>query len=93
MLLKCRFTSIETVGLLGMGAQDVHLDFHTAQELLLLKCCLTSTETVGLLGTEAQDVHLDFHTAPELSHNSLACHKQLTAQNLTKPNNWANPIS
>ena len=28
--LKCCFTSTETVGLLGTGAQDVHLDFHTA---------------------------------------------------------------
>ena len=30
---KCCFTSrhTETVGLLGTGAQDVHLDFHTAQ--------------------------------------------------------------
>jgi len=25
--------SIETVGLLGKGAQDVHLDFHAAPEL------------------------------------------------------------
>ena len=25
--------STETVGLLGTGAQDVHLDFHTAPEL------------------------------------------------------------
>ena len=33
MLLKCCFTSAETVGLLGTGAQDVHLDFHTAPEL------------------------------------------------------------
>ena len=33
--LKCCFTSTETVGLLGTGAQDVHLDFHTAPEL----CC------------------------------------------------------
>ena len=32
-LLKCRFTSTKTVGLLGTGAQDVHLDFHTAPEL------------------------------------------------------------
>ena len=30
--LKCCFTSTETVGLLGMGAQDGHLDFHTAPE-------------------------------------------------------------
>ena len=32
-LLKCCFTSTETVGSLGTGAQDVHLDFHTAPEL------------------------------------------------------------
>ena len=33
LMLKCCFTSTETVGLLGTGAQDVHLDFHTAPEL------------------------------------------------------------
>ena len=32
-LLKCCFTFTETVGLLGTGAQDAHLDFHTAPEL------------------------------------------------------------
>ena len=32
-LLQCCFTSTETVGLLGTGTQDVHLDFHTAPEL------------------------------------------------------------
>ena len=31
-MLKCCFTSTETVGLLGTGAQDVQLDFHTADE-------------------------------------------------------------
>ena len=31
--VECCFTSTETVGLLGTGAQDVHLDFHTAPEL------------------------------------------------------------
>ena len=31
--LKCCFTSTETVGLLGTGALDVHLDFHTTPEL------------------------------------------------------------
>ena len=67
--LKCCFTSTETVCLLGTGAQDGHLDFHTAPELCLLgllKSCFTSTETVGSLGTGAQNVHLDFHTVPEL---------------------------
>ena len=33
MLMKCYFTSTEIVGLLGTGAQDGHLDFHTAPEL------------------------------------------------------------
>ena len=33
LLVECCFTSTETVGLLGTGAQDVHLDFHTAPEL------------------------------------------------------------
>ena len=33
-LVECCFTSTETVGLLsGTGAQDGHLDFHTAREL------------------------------------------------------------
>ena len=27
---ECCFTSTQTVGLLGTGAQDGHLDFHTA---------------------------------------------------------------
>ena len=30
---RCCFTSTETVGLLGTGTQDVHLDFHTTPEL------------------------------------------------------------
>ena len=33
MLVECCFTSTQTVGLLGTGAQDGHLDFHTASEL------------------------------------------------------------
>ena len=33
MMMKCCFTSTETVGLLGTGALDNHLDFHTAPEL------------------------------------------------------------
>ena len=32
-LVECCFTSTETVGLLGTGAQDGHLDFHTTPEL------------------------------------------------------------
>ena len=42
LLLKCYFTSTETVGLLGTGAQDVHLDFHTTPEV----CARLSVEDV-----------------------------------------------
>ena len=31
--LRTSFTSTKPIGLLGTGAQDVHLDFHTAPEL------------------------------------------------------------
>ena len=34
-LVECCFASTETVGLLGTGAQDGHLDFHIAPELCL----------------------------------------------------------
>ena len=46
-LVECCFTSTETVGLLGTGAQDGHLGFHTAPEtddefmLNVLRCQLT----------------------------------------------------
>ena len=33
MSAECCFTSTETIGLLGMGARDSHLNFHTAPEL------------------------------------------------------------
>ena len=38
LLVVCCFTSTETVGLLGTGAQNGHLDFHPAPELLCLLC-------------------------------------------------------
>ena len=66
-LVECCFTSDETaIGLLGTGAQDGHLDFHTAPELCSLKLLYDHSKPYGLLGTGAQDVHLDFHTAPEV---------------------------
>ena len=51
--LKCCFTSTETVGLLGTGAQDVHLDFHTAPEL-----CGCDKEHVRLLCTVCLSANL-----------------------------------
>ena len=35
-LVECCFTSTETVGLLGTGAQDGHLDFHTVPDLWII---------------------------------------------------------
>ena len=32
-MVECCFTSTETIGLLGTGGQDGHLDLHTAPEL------------------------------------------------------------
>ena len=49
--LKCCFTSAETVGLLGTGAQDGHLDFHTAPELWCL--CWRGREPVSPNKTDA----------------------------------------
>ena len=37
-LVECCFTATEATGLLGTGAQDSHLDFHTAPELRMLGC-------------------------------------------------------
>ena len=52
-LVECCFTATETVGLLGTGAQDGHLDFHTVPELSKRHSkktwCLTSTETVRFI--------------------------------------------
>ena len=36
-LVDCCFTSTETVGLLGTGAQDGYLDFYTAPKLKVSK--------------------------------------------------------
>ena len=47
LLLKCCFTSTETVGLLGTGAQDGHLDFHTAPELCGSLSLVLYTDTVS----------------------------------------------
>ena len=48
VVVKCCFTSTETLGLLGMGVQDGHLDFHTAPVLcnllLLFRPCFSFPE-------------------------------------------------
>ena len=46
IMVECCFTSTETVGLLGTGAQDGYLDFHTAPELniaiVIVDCVYTA---------------------------------------------------
>ena len=65
--LKCCFTSTKTVGLLGTGAQDGHLDFHTAPELCVFNnskllmsghFCLSHRELVSLLQSRNTAVYL-----------------------------------
>ena len=54
-LSKCGFTSTETVGLLGTGAQDVHLDFHTTPELCLC-LMMMMMDDVGLNVLGCRDI-------------------------------------
>ena len=54
---------------LGRGAQDGHLDFHTAPELCTLLRFFKfydHRDCTDYLGRGVRDGHLDFHTAPEL---------------------------
>ena len=75
LLLKCCFTSTETVGLLGTGAQDGHLDFHTPPELCGSLSLVLYTDTVsrifnyytmlGRKGWEDLDTANDSKSAPK----------------------------
>ena len=47
-MLKCCFTSTETVGLLGTGAQDGHLDSHAALELSVTGMMMTGYKYIVL---------------------------------------------
>jgi len=53
-LVECCFTSTETVGLLGTGAQDGHLDFYTAPGLCMSPVSATAFNTSRL---EALTLH------------------------------------
>ena len=64
-LVECCFTSTETVGLLGTGAQDVHFDFHTAPELCDKLDCIVFIKVrdsialvaFGLFGLSCDELH------------------------------------
>ena len=47
--VECCFTSTGTVGLLGTGAEDGHLDFHTPPERSL--CSFKHSDGAGFLKT------------------------------------------
>ena len=73
-LLKCCIASTETVGLLGTGAKDVHLDFHTAPELSVsptaedikphINITTETVRTITILGTGSPGRPL----SPTLTH-------------------------
>ena len=71
--LKCCFTSTETVGLIGTGAQDGHLDFHTASEL----CGVYVSMRIVYIVTWSPDYnyshlicnsHVQIHTRAHITH-------------------------
>ena len=75
LLVVCCFTSTETVGLLGTGAQNGHLDSHTAPELWLINslvCWLCSTRQPQkcwcLSPTPPGSGCLEFAALPRLCH-------------------------
>ena len=71
-MVECCFTSRETVGLLGTGAQDGHLGFHTAPELAFSHypatvgyivvpdtCCVTPGVSVARLDLVKYALHIE----------------------------------
>ena len=68
-LVECCFTSTETVGLLGTGAQDGHLDFHTAPEL-----CTVLVLKLSATFTEGDDRFAEVMSAPQLTRYRIKGH-------------------
>ena len=63
----------------GRGAQDVHLDFHTAPELSVSVLLYVHRVCTYYWGRGAKLGHLDFHTAPGLFVSvSLYIHRDCT---------------
>ena len=62
--------STETVGLLGTGARDVHLDFHTAPELNQISILGHAVEDCGLVGEKCVRGVVLFHHPCIQHHDS-----------------------
>ena len=71
-MVECCFTSTETVGLLGTGAQDVHLDVHTAPEL-----CRDLTESDSVF------VLFFFYAEQIIATDHISCNRKLPTDQLT----------
>ena len=60
-LVECCFTPTDTVGLLGTGAQDGHLDFHTPPELWGICCYALHAVMWGLSPVTIRPLHNSIH--------------------------------
>ena len=56
LMLRYCFTATETVGLLGTGTQDGHLDFHTAPELWIPRLCSLKKKKKSVISVHSNDV-------------------------------------
>ena len=68
--LKCCFTFTETIGLLGTGAQDGHLDFHTVLRVCM-RCCTLESDHCTVQSFK-QDAHSKLCAGVGLSHLLLS---------------------
>ena len=81
LLLKFCFTSTETVGLLGTGVQDIHLDFQTAPELENSR----RIKPVYMLERQSGDSQHNTSVVDEMRQTLNQPLLKQTSHNLTKP--------
>ena len=77
---ECCFSSTETIGLLGTGAQDVHLDFHTAPELWLCKFCRSQlVHCAEWPNTRDAEAHSHRRWAPNTKDDAVSDRQTMTS--------------
>ena len=80
LLTRGCFTSTETVGLLGTGAQDVHLDVHTSPELkvesvpVLMFLFVPVTVSTIALGCVIQSLGRALHSGLNITRFAVTGH-------------------
>ena len=72
------FTSTETVVSLGTGAQDVHLDFHTAPELWLWPCSTSFKTPCALQFCSYRSVREPFYKTRPCMQSVMSSYKLAT---------------